>query len=137
MSPDLTLLDEERLAIWLAEQRWFGAKSRELAQVHVLDVVTLREDPDLGLAIAVVEARFPGGTHELYQLPLAVRPASAGWTTAVLEELDGATVYDALTDPESAALIAGMLRDRAVAGEDPKIEFHWVDAVMPPADAPT
>lgn len=136
MSLDLSALDEANLAAWLAGQRWFGAKSRELAQVHVLDVVVLRDDPALGLAIAVVEARFPGGTHELYQLPLAVRPAAEAWDTAVLQQLGDGTVYDALTDPEAAALIAGLLRDRAVVGEDPRIEFHWVDAVLPPADAP-
>ncbi|MDO9406858.1 hypothetical protein [Patulibacter sp.] len=136
MSPDLTGLDETTLAEWLAEQRWFGAKSRELAQVHVLDVVVLSDDPALGLAVAVVEARFPGGTHELYQLPLAVRPAGDGWDTAVVQQLDGHTVYDALTDPRAAAVIAGMLRDRAVAGDDPRIEFHWVDAVLPPAEQP-
>ncbi|CAB4958059.1 unannotated protein [freshwater metagenome] len=136
MTLDLSGLDEATLAEWLAEQRWFGAKSRELAQVHVLDVVVLRDDPALGLAIAVVEARFPGGTHELYQLPLAVRPADESWDTAVVQRLDGATVYDALADPEAAGILAGMLRDRAVVGEDPRVEFHWVDAVLPPADEP-
>lgn len=119
MSVDLSGLDEANLAEWLAGQRWFGAKSRELAQVRVLDVVVLREDPALRLAVAVVEARFPGGTHDLYQLPLAIRPASEAWSTAVLEQLGGHTVYDALSDPEAAALIAGMLRDRAVRGGGP------------------
>ena len=136
MSLDLSGLDETTLAEWLAGQRGFGAKSRELAQVHVLDVVVLRDDPALALAVAVVEARFPGGTHELYQLPLAARPASAGWDTAVLQELGGRTVYDALSDPEASALIAGMLRDGAVVGEDPRVSFHWVDAVMPPGEEP-
>lgn len=140
MSVDLQGLDEQGLAEWLAGQRWFGAKSRELAQVHVLDVVVLRDQDAAGggpgLAIAVVEARFPGGTHSLYQLPLATRPAAERWATGVLQELDGTTVYDALSDPEAAAAIAGMLRDRSVAGEDPRVEFHWVDAVLPPAEQP-
>lgn len=136
MSLDLTGLDEANLAGWIAGQRWFGAKSRELAQVHVLDVVVLRDDPALGLALAVVEARFPGGTHELYQLPLAVRPVSEPWDTAVLERLGDGVVYDALADPEAAALLAGLLRDRAVVGEDPRVAFHWVDAVLPPAEQP-
>ncbi|WP_022928550.1 maltokinase N-terminal cap-like domain-containing protein [Patulibacter americanus] len=137
MTPDLTRLDEALLEEWLPGRRWFGAKSRELSHVHVVDVVTLREDERLGLAVAIVEARFPGGTHDLYQLPLAIRPAAEGWDTEVLQEIDGATVYDALADPESAALIAGMLRDQVVAGEDPRIEFHWVEGVEPPAAQPT
>lgn len=138
MPPELTGLDEERLAVWIAEQRWFGAKSRELANVRVLDVTWLRDDACDGpsLALAVVEARFPGGTHDLYQLPLACRPAAEGWTAGVVQQLGDRTVYDAFADPDATATLAGLLRDRAVVGEDPRIEFHWVDAVLPPAAAP-
>ena len=72
-TPDLTALDEERLREWLLGQRWFGSKARgRLARSHVLDVVPLDDGPPL-LALAAVEARFPTGTHELYQLPLGAR----------------------------------------------------------------
>jgi trehalose synthase-fused probable maltokinase len=132
-------LDEDRLVEWIAGRRWFGAKSREVAHAHVLDVVTVA-DPPPGLAIAIVEARFPAGTHDLYQLPLAARPADEGWDEAVVQELDGVTVYDALVDPEACALLAGLLRDRTTIGEQgegARIEFHWLDGVPPPSAQPT
>ncbi len=38
-SVDLAALDEERLADWLLDRRWFGSKARDVASIHVLDVV--------------------------------------------------------------------------------------------------
>ena len=32
--------------------------------------------------LCLVEARFPAGTHETYQVPLGLRPAEEGWTSA-------------------------------------------------------
>jgi maltokinase len=59
---------------WVAGQRWFASKSREIASINVLRRVELSSDP--ALAIAVVEVRFQSGTHELYQL-LPGEPAGA------------------------------------------------------------
>jgi predicted trehalose synthase len=56
----------EPLETWLTRQRWFASKAREVASVNVLTRVTLSESPALELAL--VEARFASGTHELYQL---------------------------------------------------------------------
>ncbi len=65
--PDAVLgLDEEALSAWIREQRWFGSKSQDVAELNVLERVPLSADPRLELAIA--EARFHAGTHELYQL---------------------------------------------------------------------
>ena len=46
------------------------------------------------------------GTHELYQLPLGLRPADEGWDERVIAEVDGWTVYDALADPAHGARAA-------------------------------
>jgi maltokinase len=54
------------LADWLTEQRWFGAKAREVTSANVLERISLSDAPALELDI--VEARFQAGTHELYQL---------------------------------------------------------------------
>jgi maltokinase len=51
---------------WVIRQRWFASKAREVASVNVLMRVELSERPALELAL--VEARFQAGTHELYQL---------------------------------------------------------------------
>ena len=74
MSDLLATLDEERLREWVIEQRWFGSKTREIAHLNVLEAVTLRDETPR-LVLALVEARFPSGTHEVYQVPIGVRPA--------------------------------------------------------------
>ncbi len=58
---------------WIAKQRWFASKSREIASINVLEHVELSDDP--ALAIELVEARFHAGTHELYQLVAGERGA--------------------------------------------------------------
>jgi maltokinase len=56
----------EPLNAWVLEQRWFASKSREIAEVNVLEQIELSSDPRLELQL--VEARFQSGKHELYQL---------------------------------------------------------------------
>jgi len=132
-APDLTGLDEERLSAWLRERRWFGAKARDVAHVHVLDIVNIHDGPPTVL-VALVEARFPTGTHDVYQLVLARRPATEAWSEGVLAEMDGETLYDAMVDPQATALLAGLLRDRAaIAGEHARVSFHWHGDLAPPA----
>ena len=70
-SVDLAALDEEKLAEWLLNRRWFGSKARDVASIHVLDVVGIDDGPP-ALAAALVEARYPGGTHDVYQLLLGM-----------------------------------------------------------------
>src|SRR3954451_1076934 len=103
-TPDLTTLDEQRLGEWLLGRRWFGSKAEDVSQTHVLDVVTLDEGSPT-VALAAVEARFPTGIHAIYQLLLGLRPAEDGWTADRLDDVDGRTVYDALADPQAAAVL--------------------------------
>jgi predicted trehalose synthase len=70
---------------WVAEQRWFASKTREIAAINVLERIELSTDP--ALAIELVEARFHTGTRELYQL-IPGDPGAAG----VLGELLGREV---------------------------------------------
>ncbi len=74
---------DEPLNEWLVKQRWFASKSREIAEVNVLEQIELSDDPRFGLQL--VEARFHSGRHELYQLLRGV-PGSA----RVLGDLMGA-----------------------------------------------
>ena len=111
---------EAPLAAWVESQRWFGAKSREVAHFTVLESVTFREDVPQ-LVTAFVEVRFAAGTHEIYQVPLGRRPTDQGWTDGVVEERDGWTVYDALRDPELALALHASIR----AGDE-KWGFHAV-----------
>ena len=63
-SVDLAALDEGKLADWLLDRRWFGSKARDVASIHVLDVVAIHDGPP-ALSSALVEARYPGGTHDV------------------------------------------------------------------------
>ncbi|HEY7618337.1 MAG TPA: hypothetical protein VH834_01145 [Solirubrobacteraceae bacterium] len=129
-SVDLAELDEAVLTEWLLERRWFGSKARDVAQLNVLDVVAIPGGPP-ALASALVEARFPGGTHDVYQLLLGLRPG--GFDEAVVAEVGGVTVYDAFADPEACDRIGRLLREGAeIHGERARIEFHWLDGVEPP-----
>jgi maltokinase len=129
-SVDLPALDEERLAEWLLSRRWFGSKARDVASIHVLDVVAIHDGPP-ALAAALVEARYPGGTHDVYQLLLAM--GSVDSDEAVVDEVGSVTVHDAFADPRACDLLGGLLRDGAEAhGEHARIEFHWREDVDPP-----
>src|SRR6185436_13786582 len=63
---------EESLREFVLAQRWFGAKSREIAHVQVVAAPVVRTEEPL-LALALVEIRFHPGTHELYHVPLGFR----------------------------------------------------------------
>src|SRR6266540_7446078 len=129
-SVDLAALDEDRLADWLLGRRWFGSKARDVAQIHVLDIVAIPGGPP-ALASALVEARFPGGTHDVYQLLLGLRPD--GFDKSVIDEVGGVTVYDAFADPEACDRLGRLLREGAeIHGERARIEFHWLEGVEPP-----
>jgi trehalose synthase-fused probable maltokinase len=127
---DLAALDESALTEWLLDRRWFGTKARDVAHLNMLDVVPIHDGPP-ALASALVEARFPGGTHDVYQLLLGVRPD--GFGDAVIAEVGGVTVYDAFADPQACDLLGRLLREGAeVQGEHARIEFHWLEGVEPP-----
>jgi maltokinase len=129
---ELPQLDTEALEAWVVAQRWFGSKAREVVQLGVLDVVPLRFEPQL-LASVMVEARFAPGTHEVYQVPLAVRPAEEGFAESVIAEADGLTFYDALADPEQGlALLELMRADARLESEHAVSDFHWVEGTRDP-----
>jgi maltokinase len=63
-------MDEQALMEYVAQQRWYGAKSRTVSHSEVLDTVTIRQaEPQLSLAL--VEMRYDTGAHDIYQLLFA------------------------------------------------------------------
>jgi maltokinase len=98
-------LGERELIEYIAAQRWYGSKGREVAHAVVIDCAELP-----GILIALIEVQFPEGTHELYQLV-------AG------EELDG------LAEPAVARELIHLLRTakpQPTRGEG-AIEFHALE----------
>src|SRR4051794_2710085 len=125
---DLSFIEDGALQEWTIAQRWFGSKAREVAQLNVLEAVALRRDVPL-LVLALVEARFPTGTHELYQVPLGLRPADGGWTERAIAEADGWTVYDALADPAHARRLLHLMRGSDdIPGHDGILRFRWAES---------
>ncbi len=120
-------LPEDRLHDWMLEQRWFASKAREVASFGVLEAVTLREDAPK-LVLALVEARFQTGTHELYQLPLGLRPAAEGWNERAIAEVEGWTVYDALADGAQGRELLHRIRGSAeLIAEHGILRFRWAE----------
>jgi maltokinase len=131
-SADLALLDEARLEEWLLERRWFGSKAQDVSHIRVLDVLELADGPP-PLLLALVEARFPSGAHDIYQLLLGLRPAEEGWTDGRVDDLQGTTVYDAFADPHACTALGRLLAASArVEGERAAVEFAWPEGVEPP-----
>ena len=61
--------DERTLIEQIVRERWYGAKSRDVAHAQIIDSVTLRTtDPQYTLAL--VELRYDTGAHDIYQLLL-------------------------------------------------------------------
>ena len=122
---DLSFLDQQALNEWIVAQRWFASKTREVSQIDIVDCVPLRTESPL-IVLCLVEARFPAGTHETYQVPLGLRPASEGWDERVILEADGWTVYDALADPAAGRELLHRMRANSEfqVGQDEFI-FRW------------
>ena len=104
-------IDADALAEWVVQQRWFASKAREVT-VSLVEVLALEQQPPLGLAL--VEARFAAGTHDLYQL------------------LVGPGDLEALTTTGPAQALARMLTTEArVQGEHGTVAFHWSGPALP------
>jgi len=122
---DLSWLPEQELHDWLVEQRWFGSKSREVVHLNVMESVPLRSGSPM-LVLALIEAVFPAGTHETYQVPLGLRPEGEGWDERVICTAEGLTVYDGLADPAfGRELLHRMRSDSEVTVEEGVLGFHW------------
>ncbi len=113
-------IPEDALREFVLEQRWFGAKSREISHFQVIGAPVVSADEPL-LVLALVEIRFQPGTHELYHVPLGFRRE---WKDGIAE-VEGWVAYDALTDPELARLLVRRMREQEdVAGGEAIVEFR-------------
>ena len=114
-------IPEPALRSFVLRQRWFGAKSREIAHVGIVAAPVARTEEPL-LALALVEIRFHPGTHELYSVPLGFRRS---WEAEAIADVEGWSAYDALADPELAReLVALMTAERDIAGGEAMLEFR-------------
>src|SRR4051812_21030202 len=125
---DLSVIEEGAFQEWIVEQRWFGSKAREVAHIGVIEAIPLRSEPP-ELVLALVEARFGEGTHEIYQVPVGLRPSGEGWDHRVICETGEWTVYDALADPAAGRELLHRMRSGSVETvEEGTLRFHWAEA---------
>ncbi len=93
-------LDLSAMAQWLEGRRWYASKSRHITALEIEEAIALADVPPL--LIALVQARFASGNHELYQLPLTLlAPGQAGDRAVVARDGEWVAV-DAVADPELA-----------------------------------
>jgi trehalose synthase-fused probable maltokinase len=124
---DLSFIEGDALQEWVIGQRWFGSKGRAVSGLEVLQGVPLRDDEPL-LILALIAARFPTGTHDLYQVPIGIRHSDEGWDQGVIAEIGNWTVYDGLTDPELARELLRRMRDQSTArAGGSTLMFKWAD----------
>ena len=144
-------LDEESLREWVQHQRWYASKSRAVAGIEVVEGIVLREHPFLFIALA--QTRFATGTHELYQLPLALRASGEPTVEraaseraaiapiveqAAIARTEGWTVYDALTEPERLLeLMRRMDTGDEIEATEGRFSFHRADGLSDVSDDST
>lgn len=119
---DLAFLDEDALAGFIAERRWFGSRERAIAHASVVATIPVSRDP--ALVHALVEVRFENGAHDLYQLLLGLRPVD-GPPASSIWPVDGTELYDAIEDPRECGVLLAMIRASASVGDgDTGLEFR-------------
>ena len=112
---------EPRMREFIASQRWFGAKNREIAEFVVLDEIDLASGPG-SLVSSLIEIRFSGGTHDVYQL--LARPGSSDNLEAVL---------DVFGEPAAVArLIELTAGDAVVTSDAGAVEFSSLRGLPDP-----
>jgi maltokinase len=125
-------LDEEELREWVQGQRWYASKARSVAGIEIVESIPLREDPPLLLAL--VQTRFATGTHETYQLPIALRSPDGDGVPrgdSIAHAADW-TVYDALAEPTQAVeLLRRIEAGDEITTADGQFSFHQFEAAEP------
>lgn len=107
---------EDVLREWLPGQRWYGGKGTAVSAVRVEHEERLTGGEDLRHALLHVTDE-DGGT-ELYQALLGYRSGDVEprLKVAVIGEVDGRTLYDAVHDPEAVgALLTLMAGNRQLS----------------------
>jgi maltokinase len=134
-SPAQDLLDGvdlEALAHWLEERRWYASKSRHVTGIEVDACVSLGGQPPLLLAL--IQARFASGSHELYQLPIMFLDTSDdGPRTPVapIQQVGDRVAIDAVADPEHGRGLLALIESEAqLDTEDGSFRFHRVSGPL-------
>jgi maltokinase len=120
------LLDCPHLRDWITQQRWYASKTRPVTGIEIVEEVALRHQPTLVLALA--QARFAQGTHELYQLPLGIARRDEAHPSEPIGEAGDLVAYDAVPDPVHARELLRRIADGGdLTTADGTFSFRCVD----------
>lgn len=118
---DLSSLDEDALAAFVAERRWYGSRQQAVAHARVVTTVPISDDPPL--AIALVEVGFHSGVHEVYQIMLGLRSPDDSVDTTVWSVGDE-DIYEAFDDPRDLQVVLAHIRGSTTFGDESGVEFR-------------
>ncbi|MEA2413124.1 MAG: maltokinase [Thermoleophilaceae bacterium] len=122
-------IDVDALRDWVEEQRWYASKSRHVTSVELVEAAIVRDAPPQ-LVIALLQTGFATGTHELYQLPVGLRPAGEDGPGAITDT-DAWTIYDALSEPEHGReLMRQIDAQTEIATAEGQFSFHRANGVL-------
>jgi maltose alpha-D-glucosyltransferase / alpha-amylase len=105
-----------QLPAYLKNQRWFGAKAREIRAAEVVDLMTLQHAGVNGIVL-LVKVEYKGGGDDLYSVPLLAtergEPSDGGagqdatlmLTLSGLNSEEGLVFTDALKDEKFLSLL--------------------------------
>jgi maltose alpha-D-glucosyltransferase/alpha-amylase len=102
--PGLTLL-ESRLPAWLARQRWFGAKSRSIQTIRVINWASTEPDAapsSASPAVFYFEIAYIEGASDFYQIPLAL---SSGQDLETISAASPQSVLATLNTPNGPTIL--------------------------------
>jgi len=100
----------DRLADWLPAQRWFAAKGRAIAGVHVAQSVTLADAQPRAEHIVLRVEFADGGPPQHYQLLLGRRGVlPPELQHATIGTVDDDVGYDGLWDPQLTQVVLDLL----------------------------
>ena len=104
------------LAGWLPQQRWFPGRGTAVSELTIVSDVMLRAG-DPALRHLIVETPLRGGRAR-FQVLIGYRAElPAGLRGALIGCLDGAACYDALHDPELAAVLLSGITEQRLADQ--------------------
>ncbi|HEV2577863.1 MAG TPA: maltose alpha-D-glucosyltransferase [Acidobacteriaceae bacterium] len=134
LTPEAQAFLQQVLPGYIAQQRWFGGKSRTIASVRVTSSTRL---PASQAALTTVEVCYknePSTATEVYQIPLAVASGAqaeelrVNSPRAVIASLDnsqkGPVLYDATADEGFRKALLRMIAEKdaaSLAGEEPAL----------------
>jgi maltose alpha-D-glucosyltransferase / alpha-amylase len=113
-------LEAVHLPAYIAKQRWFADKARQIASTRITDWFPLGA---AGSALAFVEVRFDRGAPDTYFLPLAItfgeaaeelrRAAVTAVVAPVTSGKENGVLHDGVFDDKACAELLRLIADRA------------------------